>query len=150
MKEDLHERFDTSDYPPDNVYGLPLVNKKKLGLMKDECNGKIITEFLGIRSKMYCVIVEFQDSIKKAKGVKSNVVQNTIDSSHYRKCLFESEEVYREQCRIGAEFHNLYTYKQTKLALNPFDDKRYLVKGSTDTLPWGHKDVLTLNDSINE
>ena len=51
MKEDI-ERFDTSDYPKDNQFGLAFTKQEVIELMKDECNGKIMTEFIGLRSKM--------------------------------------------------------------------------------------------------
>lgn len=141
MKQNI-ARFDTSDYAPENPYGLPLVNKKIPGLMKDECNGKIVTKFYGLRSKMYCLQVEHEDYVKKAKGVKSNVIKNSITSRHYHDCLMNSSVIYREQCMIRSLFHKMYTIKCNKLALSPFDDKRYLIPNSTDTLPWGHKDAI--------
>ena len=57
MKRDI-VRFNTSNYPMDNVYGMPLANKKVAGLMKNKNNGVIITEFVGLRAKMYAVRVD--------------------------------------------------------------------------------------------
>ena len=137
MKNDLHE-FDTSDYPQDNQFGIPLVNKKKVGLMEDECNGKIMREFVGLRSKMYSVKTQGQDVIKKAKGVKISVVNTTISFDDYMLCLFENITMSREQKNIRTRLHVIRTEKQDNIALSPRDDKRYLMPGTMDMLPWGH------------
>ena len=44
--------FDFSDYPLHSKFFDP-VNKKVIGKMKDEFKGKIISEFAGLKSKMY-------------------------------------------------------------------------------------------------
>ncbi|XP_043275309.1 uncharacterized protein [Venturia canescens] len=137
MKRNI-EKFDSSDYPSDNVYEIPLVNKKVPGLMKDENNGAIMTEFVGLRSKMYATRVEGKKETKKVKGVKSNVVARTITFDDYMKCLEHDIEITRSQSCIRSFLHQVYTISETKTALSPHDDKRYIIPGSVQTLPWGH------------
>jgi hypothetical protein len=43
-------------------------NKKKLGYFKDEVNGKIITEFIGLQAKMYAFKLDDGKESKKSKG----------------------------------------------------------------------------------
>ena len=57
--EDIYEGFyqdknlfDFSEYPLDSRLFDP-VNKKVIGKMKDDFKGKIINEFVGLKSKMY-------------------------------------------------------------------------------------------------
>ncbi|XP_076619792.1 uncharacterized protein LOC143341076 [Colletes latitarsis] len=131
-------RFDTSDYPTDNRYGIPLANKKVPGLMKDENNGAIMTEFVGLRAKMYAMQVDGKKDTKKVKGVKSNVIARTITFDDYVQCLMgEVEKICHQSC-IRSTLHEVYTISETKIALSPYDDKRYIVPYSTETLPWGH------------
>ncbi|XP_011688401.1 PREDICTED: uncharacterized protein LOC105450316 [Wasmannia auropunctata] len=139
MKRDIR-KFDTSDYAADNVYGIPLANKKVPGLMKDENNGAIMTEFVGLRAKMYALRVDGKKDTKKVKGVKSNVVAKSITFNDYVRCLLDETEMMRQQSCIRSKLHEVYTISETKLALSPYDDKRYIVPDSTDysTLPWGH------------
>ena len=61
-KEDVYETFyenknlfDFSDYPQHSKF-FDLVNKKFIGKMKDEFKAKTISEFLGLKSKMYSSI----------------------------------------------------------------------------------------------
>ncbi|XP_043468586.1 uncharacterized protein LOC122502540 [Leptopilina heterotoma] len=145
MKQDIM-KFDTSDYPVNNVYNIPQANKKILGLMKDECNGKIVTEFVGLRSKIYSVRVEGKDLIKKAKGVKAEVVKKNIDFDDYVYCLRNIKMQSRTQYSIRSNLHKVQTLKQTKIALSPYDDKRYLIEKSTDTLAWGHCKIIEIDD----
>ena len=67
ISENVIERFDTSNYIHDRP--LPIgVNKKVLGLMKDELGGGIITEFVALRPKAYSYKTE--DNVEKGKRNK--------------------------------------------------------------------------------
>ena len=58
-----------------------------MGLLKDECSGQIVTEFVGLRSKMYSIRVNGQDFVKKAKGIRAGIVDKTIGFDDYVECL---------------------------------------------------------------
>ena len=66
------------------------------------------------------------------------VVRKTIEFDDYAACLYDDVTQYRAQYLFHSHLHQIRTIKQTKLALSPFDDKRYLLPDSTDTLPYGH------------
>ena len=61
--------FDNSDYSENSKY-FNKTNKKVIGKFKDEAAGIPITEFIGLRSKMYSYIKDNQKVGKTAKGIK--------------------------------------------------------------------------------
>ena len=46
---------------------------KSNGKMKDEVKGKIISEFVGLKSNIYSSVIVNNEEIKKAKGVNKTV-----------------------------------------------------------------------------
>lgn len=66
-------------------------------------------------------------------------MNNQITFEDYHNCIKNNCVEIREQQTIRSKQHNLYTVSMKKIALNPFDDKRYLIKPEgVDTLAWGH------------
>ena len=59
-----------------------------------------VIEFVGLRAKMYAVRVDGKKNTKKVKGVKSNVVAQTITFDDYTRCLNEEIEMTRRQSCI--------------------------------------------------
>ena len=57
-----------SDYPKDHPSGIETgINKKVIGMFKDEAAGKQIEEFIGLRSKLYSYQMAGVDH-KKVQG----------------------------------------------------------------------------------
>ena len=63
------DKFDFSDYDKNSKY-FDNSNKKVIGKFKDEVNNSTITEFVGLRSKMYSYIKDDDYENKTAKGIK--------------------------------------------------------------------------------
>lgn len=143
MKADL-SKFDTSDFAPDNRFDMPLVNKKVPGLFKDELNGEILTEFVGLRSKMYCVRADRIEKMKKAKGVKKYVLKKSLTFDDYVNCIKNNCSIVRNQNTFRSKKHNVFSVTTTKVALSPLDNKRHVTCDNITTLPWGHYKVPSL------
>ena len=89
ISADVKHRFDTSDYPPNHPSGIPSgINKKVLGMFKDEAGGKVIDEFVGLRAKLYSYKMLEGEESKKCKGVKKSVIKKSITHEDYKNCLF--------------------------------------------------------------
>ena len=132
--EDL---YDTSDYPKDH----PLhseANKKVVGKMKDECAGRPIAEYVGLRPKMYSILEAGGVNIKKAKGVQRAVVKNRIRHEQYMEALFEKQTFRHDMNVLRSERHRIYGQQLNKVSLSPFDSKRWIAENGVDTLAYGH------------
>ena len=64
--------FDLSNYPLHSKFFDP-VNKNVIGKMKNEFKGRIISEFVGLSSKMYSLIDVDDEEVTKAKGVNKKI-----------------------------------------------------------------------------
>ena len=144
---DVRDRFDTSDYPEGHPSGIPTgINKKVLGMFKDEAAGKVIKEFVGLRAKLYSYKMDEGKENKKCKGIKKAVVEKSIRHEDYKTCLETRKEQLRRQNIIRSYEHTLYTEEVNKIALSATDDKRYLLNDSFDTLAWGHYKIKDLEN----
>ena len=135
ISRDIKTHFDTSDYPPDHPSGiLTGVNKKVIGLFKDEVAGRQITHFVGLRLKLYSFKVEGGGITKKCKGVKKNVVKREISFEDYNQCLFSGEKQMKSMKIIRSENHDIYSKEVNKIALSNDDDKRTVMEDNVHTL----------------
>jgi len=129
------DHFDFSDYPRTHP-NYDIGNCKVTGVMKDECNGVAAREFVGLRAKMYSLLADKEK--KTAKGVKRSFVRENIRHQMYVDCLKHEKKTTASFFNLQSKNHVIATTKIVKDALSPYDDKRYLLSDSTDTLAYGH------------
>ena len=135
INPDVQYKFDTSDYPSIHPSGIQTgLNKKVIGMFKDEVAGKQITHFVGIRPKLYSYKVEDEKELKKCKGIKKNVVKKKLDFDDYVECLFSGEKEMRKMKIIRSEKHDIYSKEVNKVALSNQDDKRTVLEDCVHTL----------------
>ena len=131
------DRFDNSDYPESSPY-FDTTNKKVIGKFKDEAAGIPITEFVGLRSKMYSYIKDNNKGGKTAKGIKKNIIKNNIKHQDYKNVLLENKQIHHTMKTIRSINHQLGSYELNKVSLSCFDDKRYIANNGIKSFAYGH------------
>ena len=131
------DRFDNSDYPENSPY-FDKTNKKVIGKFKDEAAGITITEFVGLRSKMYSYIKDNQKVGKTAKGIKKNIIKNNIKHEDYKEVLFNNKQIHHTMKTIRSSNHQLGSYELNKVSLSCFDDKRYIANDGINSFAYGN------------
>ena len=107
--------FDFSDYPLDSKFFNP-VNKNVITKMKDEFQGKIISEIIGLKSKMFSLTGVVDEEITTANRVKKKVRQ-------FVYALFIMKMIRHGMKRIQSKLHRIGTYDACKISLSCFDNK---------------------------
>ena len=142
------EPFDFYNYDPTHpLYSLD--HKREPGTFKDELGGGILTEFVGLRAKMYafkkiskdtnetngmCIV----DEIKTAKGVRRPIIAHELKFDQYVDCLRFGKRKEHKFSRIRSTSHRVATVHQKKITLSPMDDKRFVLDDMVHTLAHGH------------
>ena len=127
--------FDVSEYSSNSKLFNP-VNKKIVGKMKDEFKRKIISEFVGLKSKMYSLIGVDDEEVTKAKGVNKEIKYTEIVGA-----LLNKKIIRHNMKRIQSKLQRIRTYNVCKISLSCFDDKRYVSDDGVNTLAYFHKDI---------
>ena len=121
------------------------------GKFKDEGAGTPFLEGIFLRSKMYSILSEREEMSKHtAKGIKKSVSDKVLTHEKYRRCLEEEYEVEKVEINmIQSKRHQVYSVKQFKSGLSPYNDKRYQCLSETgdyETHSFGYVKVLNCFD----
>ena len=76
--------------------------------MKDQFKRKIISEFIGLKSKMYSLIAVDSEEVKKSKEVNKNVVRK-IRHKEFVDVLFNKKMIRDKMKRIQSKLHRIAT-----------------------------------------
>ena len=106
--------------------------------MKNELGGKIMTEFVALRAKMYTYRKIDKGKKCAAKAEKSVWFLKDLCLKDHKTCLLDGETIYGEQMLFEKKKHEVYTVNKRKIVLNKDDDKRLVQGDGMTTLPWGY------------
>ena len=80
-----------------------------------------------------------------AKGV-TRAAREHLTQQKYKDALFLSSTLRTPNNRIVSDYHVLQTVSINKLSLSPLNDKRFILEGGIETLPYVHAEAIESTD----
>ena len=77
-------------------------------------------------------------NIRKAKGVKKNVIEKEITHEHYKEALFERKQFIHKMKILRSEGQEMYRMCMNKISVSPFDTKHWIADDGIRTRAYGH------------
>ena len=119
LRPHTSDYFDFSNYPESHMLKNNC-NKKVPGKFKDKSASRCITEFVGLRSKMYSFMLDDKKDVSKAevrvtKGVQKSVIFNDLRFATYLNCFWNNEVKEHNFKTICSMKHSMATYTQSKI-----------------------------------
>ena len=87
--------------------------------MKDQLSSKVISEFIGLKSKMFSLI-----SVDDEEKIRAKSINKKLKHSEFVNVLFNKKIIRHDMKRNQSKLHRLGTYDVFKISLSCFDDKR--------------------------
>ena len=143
---DNMDAYDTSDYPVDH----PLhsrTNAKVLGKMKDECSSFAPQELVGLRAKMYSILIPNAKPKFTAKGISRRYILKHLHHKDYLRTLKETESTVATFSTLRSQKKQIKTIELTKKCLSAFDDKRYILNDGITTRAYGHYNIAQIKSA---
>ena len=150
----LEPIMDYSNFPKSH----PLFDdSRKLvpGYWKSEVTNGDIVEVVALKSKCYNFrvkpnaysdLAKFHQPRPKCKGISSNFVDN-LSMEMYRNCVKEKKTYHTCTFHIRSRNFNVSTIESRKMALNSYCNKRYILRCSIHSVPYGYKDLPKIRQS---
>ena len=75
----------------------------------------------------YDIPEEKKTEVKRCKGVKRYLLKSKLRHKHFREAIMKKKNFHVNFKTIASKNHNISTFKQKKLGLSSFYDKRYVL-----------------------
>ena len=140
IANDAERWFDIFNYDKNDRKPLQTgMNKKVIGLFKDELGGKIIKEFCALKAKTYTYLMDDDNEKKKAKGIRQCIIKRRLMFKNYKDSLFNDKTILQSQLRFKSDHHDVSTEEVKKIVLSSNDNKRLQTFDRVTTSIWNKR-----------